>query len=110
MYLTLGVFLMDDEKRKSLSVIIVVFSLSLMIKSVPVRVLAEVGLPQLVMAVFYTELGGPLGITAALASAVTILSRLVSFGFKFVVGFVATQWVGVKTTIDGVKLGQKDKV
>jgi uncharacterized protein (TIRG00374 family) len=92
------------------SIIIVVFSLSVMIKSIPVGVPAEVGLPELVMAVLFTELGGPLGITAALASAVTILSRLVSFWFKFVVGFVATQWFGVRTIMDGMKLGQKDKV
>jgi uncharacterized protein (TIRG00374 family) len=92
------------------SIIIVVFSLTLMIKSVPVGVPAEVGVPELVMAVLYTELGGPLGITAALASAVTILTRLVSFAFKFAVGFAATQWVGLKTIMEGLKLGQKDKV
>lgn len=92
------------------SIIFVVFSLTLMIKSVPIGVPAEVGLPELAMAILYTELGGPLGITAALASAVTILTRLVSFAFKFAVGFVATQWVGLKTIMEGMRLGQKDKV
>jgi uncharacterized protein (TIRG00374 family) len=92
------------------SIIIVVFSLTLMIKSVPIGVPAEVGVPELVMAVLYTELGRPLGITVALASAVTILTRLVSFAFKFAVGFGATQWVGLKTIMEGLKLGQKDKV
>jgi uncharacterized protein (TIRG00374 family) len=93
------------------SIIIVVFSLSVMIKSVPIGVPAEVGLPELVMAVLYTELGGPMGITAAIASAVTILTRLVTFAFKFVIGFAAMQWIGIKTVMDGMKLGgQKDKV
>jgi uncharacterized protein (TIRG00374 family) len=93
-----------------MSIIVVVFSLTLMIKSIPVGVPAEVGLPELAMAILYTELGGPLGITVALASAITILTRLVSFAFKFAVGFVATQWVGLKTIMEGMKLGQKDKV
>jgi len=93
-----------------MSIIVVVFSLTLMIKSVPIGVPAEVGLPELAMAILYTELGGPLGITAALASAVTILTRLVSFAFKFAVGFVVTQWVGLKTIMEDMKLGQKDKV
>jgi len=93
-----------------MSIIVVVFSLSIMIKSVPIGVPAEVGLPELAMAILYTELGGPLGITTALASAITILTRLVSFAFKFAVGFVATQWVGLRTIMEGMKLGQKDKV
>jgi uncharacterized protein (TIRG00374 family) len=93
-----------------MSIIVVVFSLSLMIKSVPIGIPAEVGLPELAMAILYTELGGPLGITAALASAITILTRLVSFAFKFAVGFVATQWVGLKGIMEGMKLGQKNKI
>lgn len=95
-----------------ISIIVVVFSLTLMIKSVPIGIPAEVGLPELAMAILYVELGNGLNapITAAIASAVTILTRLVSFAFKFVVGFVATQWVGLKTIMEGMKLGQKDKV
>ncbi|HVP41585.1 MAG TPA: lysylphosphatidylglycerol synthase transmembrane domain-containing protein, partial [Candidatus Krumholzibacteriaceae bacterium] len=95
-----------------MSIIVVVFSLTLMIKSVPIGVPAEVGLPELAMAILYVEMGNGLNppITAVIASAVTILTRLVSFAFKFAVGFVATQWVGLKTIMEGLKLGQKDKV
>lgn len=96
-----------------LSIIVVVFSLSMAIKSVPVGVPAEVGVPELVMVVLYTELGAPLGITANMSAAVTILSRIVSFWFKFVISFGVTQWVGLKTIMEGMKLGQKrqtDKV
>jgi uncharacterized protein (TIRG00374 family) len=89
-----------------IGIIIVVFSLSVAIKSVPVGVPAEVGLPELVMAILYTQLGIPPEISAA----VTILSRLASFWFKFAIGFVATQWFGIKAIMDGMKLGQKDKV
>jgi len=96
-----------------LSIIVVVFSLSVAIKSVPVGVPAEVGVPELVMAVLYTELGAPLGITGNLSAAVTILSRIVSFWFKFVIAFGVTQWVGLKSIMEGMKLGEKrpkDKV
>jgi len=92
------------------SIIIVVFSLSIAIKSVPIGIPAEVGLPELAMVILYTELGGPLGITPEISTAVTILSRVVSFVFKFIIGFAATQWVGIKTIMDGMKLGQKDKI
>jgi len=91
-----------------LSIIVVVFSLSIAIKSVPVGIPAEVGLPEVVMTVLYTALGIP----STLASAVTILSRLVSFAFKFVIGFAVTQWYGVKAIMEGLKLGERqtDKV
>lgn len=88
------------------SIVVVVFSLIVTIKSVPVGVPAEVGLPEIAMTFLFTAMGIAPGVSAA----VTILSRLVSFAFKFVVGFVATQWVGIKTIMDGMKLGQKDEV
>ena len=93
------------------SLVIVVFSLSFMIKNVPLGV-PEVGLPEIVMSFLYGPygLGAHLGITTDIAAAITILSRLASFWFKFVVGFVVTQWVGLKTVMEGMKLGQKDEV
>ena len=104
------VFISLGEVRVSLwtqwSIVVVVFSLIITIKSVPVGVPAEVGLPEIAMTFLFTAMGIPSNTSAA----VTILSRLVSFAFKFVIGFVATQWVGIKTIMDGMKLGQKDEV
>jgi uncharacterized protein (TIRG00374 family) len=93
------------------SVVIVVFALSLMIKNVPLGV-PEVGLPEIIMSFLFGPfgLGAPLGITSDVGFAITILSRLASFWFKFVLGFVVTQWVGLKTIMEGMKLGQKDQV
>jgi uncharacterized protein (TIRG00374 family) len=86
------------------SIVVVVFSLIITIKSIPVGVPAEIGLPEIAMTFLFTAMG----IAPDISAAVTILSRLVSFAFKFVIGFVATQWVGIKTIMDGMKLGQKD--
>jgi uncharacterized protein (TIRG00374 family) len=88
------------------SIVVVVFSLIVTIKSVPIGVPAEVGLPEIAMTFLFTAMGIAPGISAA----VTILSRLVSFAFKFVIGFVATQWFGIKAIMEGMNLGQKDKV
>jgi len=91
-----------------IGIIIVVFSLGIAIKSVPVGVPAEVGLPEVAMAVLYTALG----INAEISTAVTILSRIASFWFRFVIGWAVTQWFGLKTIMDGMKLGERqtDKV
>jgi uncharacterized protein (TIRG00374 family) len=75
-----------------LSVIIIVYSLSFAIRSIPIGVPGDVGLTESVMTGFYILLGVPSDISAAS----TILAAIATIGFKLLVGYVAVQWVGVK--------------
>lgn len=85
------------------AVIIVVSSLSIAIKSIPTGVPAEVGLPEFAMTFLYTALGIPI----ASSVAITILTRLLTFALRFVIGFAAAQRIGVQSLLDGLKLRRK---
>ena len=76
----------------SFSVVLIVYSISCAIQTIPVGVPAEVGLIEIVMTSLYAMLGVPIGISAA----ATVLIRIITVWFKFFMGFVAFQWVGIK--------------
>jgi len=76
----------------SFSVVLIVYSISCAIQTIPVGVPAEVGLIEIVMTSLYAMLGVPIGISAA----ATVLIRIITVWFKFFIGFVAFQWVGIK--------------
>jgi uncharacterized protein (TIRG00374 family) len=73
----------------------IVFSISVSIQNVPIGVPAEVGLIEIVMTSLYGLFGVPLGISAA----ATILIRILTAWFKFFIGFLAAQWIGIKALI-----------
>jgi uncharacterized protein (TIRG00374 family) len=72
----------------SWGVILITTSLVIAIKSIPVGIPFEVGLPEITMTTLYVSLGVP----ADIAATSTILSRLITLWLRFGVGFAAYQW------------------
>ncbi|MGQ9459865.1 MAG: lysylphosphatidylglycerol synthase transmembrane domain-containing protein [Candidatus Bathyarchaeaceae archaeon] len=77
--------------------IMIVFSISVTIQNFPIGVPGEVGLIEIVMTSLYGLLGVPLGISAA----ATVLIRVLTVWFKFFIGFMIAQWIGIKVLIGG---------
>lgn len=85
----------------------VVYAFMVAIKSVPIGVPAEVGLPDIVMTTLFILFAIPPNVSAA----ATVLSRILSVWLKFFIGFAAVQWVGVKSLMESGVFGRpKDKV
>jgi uncharacterized protein (TIRG00374 family) len=76
----------------SWGVVLVTTSLVTAIKSIPVGIPFEVGLPEITMTTLYVSLGVPAGI----AATSTILSRLITLWLRFIIGFAAYQWTETK--------------
>jgi uncharacterized protein (TIRG00374 family) len=76
----------------SWSVILITATITLAVKSIPLGVPFEVGLPEITMTTLYTSLGVPAGISAT----ATILTRLLTLWLRFFAGFIAQQWLELK--------------
>jgi hypothetical protein len=79
----------------SMSVILVTSAIFLAVKSIPVGIPFEVGLPEAVMTTLYISMGVP----GALAATATILTRLITLWLFFVIGFGAQQWLELRPAI-----------
>ena len=85
-------------------IVMIVYSLSCAIQSIPVGIPAEMGLTEVVMISLYTAfLRGTPGVVdvGALSAAATFLIRILTVGLKLFIGFVAIQWVGAKALTGG---------
>jgi uncharacterized protein (TIRG00374 family) len=79
------------------SVIIITSSIVVAVKSIPIGVPFEVGLPEITMTTLYTSL---LGIQlAGLCATATILSRIITLWMRFGIGFLAQQWIELKSVL-----------
>jgi uncharacterized protein (TIRG00374 family) len=76
----------------SWSVILITSAIVVAVKSVPIGVPFEVGLPEITMTTLYVGLGVPGDISAT----VTILSRIITLWLRFFIGFLAQQWLELK--------------
>jgi uncharacterized protein (TIRG00374 family) len=76
----------------SWSVVLITATIVLAVKSIPLGIPFEVGLPEITMTTLYTSLGVPAGISAT----ATILTRLLTLWLRFFVGFIAQQWIELK--------------
>jgi uncharacterized protein (TIRG00374 family) len=74
------------------SIIFVTQAIVSAVKSIPIGIPFEVGLPEITMTTLYVVLGIPMGVSAT----VTILSRILTVWLRFFVGFVIQQWVEIK--------------
>jgi uncharacterized protein (TIRG00374 family) len=79
----------------SWSIILITSAIVLAVKSVPIGVPFEVGLPEITMTSLYVGLGVPGDISAT----ATILSRIVTLWFRFFTGFIAQQWLELKPVL-----------
>ena len=99
--LTFLVFISLGEFGILLSAIIIVYSISAAVQGIPVGVPGMTGFVQIMMASLYTLLLLPQGISHATTVTATMLVWIITFWFKLFVGFVAVQWVGIKTLMGG---------
>jgi uncharacterized protein (TIRG00374 family) len=75
----------------SWSAILVVCSIFMAVKSIPVGVPFEVGLPEITLTTLFILLGIPPDISAT----ATILTRILTHWLRLFIGFVVQQYVGV---------------
>jgi len=88
-------FLAVGYTQISLAAIVVVTSIFTSVKSIPIGVPFEVGLPEVTLTTLFVIFGVP-GLTSA---TVTILTRLLTLWLRFFIGFGAQQWLGLKDII-----------
>lgn len=80
------------------TILIIVYSLVVTIKSIPIGVPAEVGVTEIAMTTLFGAFLGPGWLP--IGAAATILIRIVTVWFRFVIGFCAFQWIGVKSLLE----------
>ena len=83
--------------------ITVVYTLFVAIKSIPIGVPAEVGLPDIIMTTLFGLFGIPI---VDIAAAATVLTRILTVWLSFFIGFIAVQWLGVKGLIESGIFGR----
>jgi uncharacterized protein (TIRG00374 family) len=79
----------------SWSAILVISAIFVAVKSVPIGVPFEVGLPEITLTTLLVFFGVPWEISAT----ATILMRLLTLWLRFFIGFGAQQWIGMKALI-----------
>lgn len=76
----------------SWSIILITAAIVLAVKSIPIGIPFEVGIPEAAMTTLYIAMGVP----ATFAATATILSRIITLWFRFFVGFAAQQYIELK--------------
>jgi len=91
------------------AILIVVYSLVIALKSIPVGIPWEFGVTEIAMTTLFAAF---LGLEwLPISAAATILIRIVTDLFRFVVGFGAFQWIGIKTLTESETLvEQKNEI
>jgi uncharacterized protein (TIRG00374 family) len=79
----------------SWSAILVISAVFVAVKSIPIGIPFEVGLPEITLTVLLQMFGVPVGI----AVTATVLSRLLTLWLRFFIGFGAQQWLGIKAIV-----------
>jgi len=87
------------------SIILITAAIVLAVKSIPIGIPFEVGIPEAAMTTLYIAMGVP----AALAATATILSRIITLWFRFFVGFAAQQYVELKPVLTQMADMEKTK-
>jgi len=98
------VFLSLGYPEISWSAVLVISSIFVALKSIPVGVPFEVGFPEITLTTLLILFGVPPGISAT----ATILMRLLTLWLRFLIGFAAQQWVGIRTITLGAKDGDRN--
>lgn len=87
------------------SVILVTQAIVSAVKSIPMGVPFEVGLPEITMTTLYKVLGVPFGISAT----ATILTRILTVWLRFFIGFATQQWLEIKTITTSLEVSTEGK-
>jgi hypothetical protein len=89
----------------SISIIIVTSAIFLAVKSIPVGIPFEVGLPEAVMTTLYISMGIP----GAIAATATILTRIITLWLFFIIGLGAQQWLELRPALKNTTETEKIK-
>ena len=79
----------------SWSIILITTAIVLAVKSIPIGIPFEVGIPEAAMTTLYFSMG----VSAALSATATILTRIITLWLRFFIGFVAQQWLELRRPI-----------
>ena len=90
----------------SWSIILITSAIVLAVKSIPIGIPFEVGLPEAAMTTLYISMGVP----AALSATATILTRIITLWFRFFIGFAAQQWIELRPVICTAPNMEKTKI
>ncbi|MEM3580814.1 MAG: lysylphosphatidylglycerol synthase transmembrane domain-containing protein [Candidatus Bathyarchaeia archaeon] len=101
-FLSLG---FENSFLNMIGIIFVTQSITLAIKSIPIGVPFEVGVPEITMTTLYVVLGIPFDVSAT----ATILTRILSLWLKFFVGFAIQQWIEISAIKASLKTVKTDK-
>ena len=75
--------------------IVVVTSIFVAVKSIPIGIPFEVGFPEITLTTLLVIFGVP----GILSATVTILTRLLTLWLRFLIGFICQQWLGLSGII-----------
>ncbi|MEM2098386.1 MAG: lysylphosphatidylglycerol synthase transmembrane domain-containing protein [Candidatus Bathyarchaeia archaeon] len=79
----------------SWSTILITAAIVVAVKSVPIGIPFEVGLPEITMTTLYVGLGIP----AEISATTTLLTRFITLWLRFAIGFIAQQCIELKPVI-----------
>ncbi|MEM3789196.1 MAG: flippase-like domain-containing protein, partial [Candidatus Bathyarchaeia archaeon] len=101
-FLALG---FEDPSLNIIGIIFVTQSIVMAVKSIPIGIPFEVGLPEITMTTLYVVFDVPFDVSAT----ATILTRILSLWLKFFVGFAIQQWVEISAIKASLKNAKTDK-
>jgi hypothetical protein len=79
--------------RVSFSAIVIVYSISVAVQTIPIGVPGEIGLLDVLMVSLYTLLGIPIAVSAV----ATLLIRILTLWLRLLIGGLTVQWLGIKS-------------
>jgi len=86
------------DQQVDFAIIVVVYSVSVTLQSIPLGIPGEVGVVDTAMAWLFTLLT----VESAVAAAATVLIRLLLVWLRIIIGFVAVQWIDLKDLAKGI--------
>lgn len=90
----------------SWGIILITSAIVVAVKSIPVGIPFEVGLPEITMTAMFQSLG----INVALSATATILTRIITLWFRFFVSFIAQQLLHLKPFLKNQEINESNKL
>lgn len=97
--LLISVFVFDALRvQVHFSAIVIVYSISMAIQSIPLGVPGEIGILDVIMAILYAPLLGipDPELARTVSAAATLLIRIMTLWLRLLIGGIAVQWLGIK--------------
>jgi len=92
--LSIAVFVFHAlSTQVSFSAIVIVYSISVAVQTIPLGIPGEIGVLDVIMAILYKLLGIPIAVSAV----ATLLIRVLTLWVRLLIGGLTLQWLGVKT-------------